>query len=287
MKRERIAKFPVMSRRHFGVLASSAAAGVLLSHSGLASAQQVRVATKVGSGVAANPQDRFIVEWSSWGGRYLWVYTRSGEVYAHKILAEGQIGAPWRVGAVHAWNRSVQGFGPDPDRGCIFMLRSDGQVLSYRVDAAPNGDPVAIGPETLVRVPSPVFVNPRDRTAIRLRDRYVVIRDDGTSGLHRIESATQWSAGMPTAPDSARIFSNPQDRWLINVCGERIGVITKSGELYVHGYDFARDTVLPATRATMDQLIGINPQDRLVTSFDDVIYVVTQAGDVYAHRVDC
>jgi hypothetical protein len=288
MKRDITADMPVMSRRRFGALAGAAAGSSLLLSSPLrAAAQEVRVARKVGTGVAANPQDAEVFTWAVANSSYFLVYTTAGEVYAHQ-LENGQVSAPWRLGAIHPLDGRVRRVLGDSSRQCIYVVLVTGEVLSYAVLSHVSPSPKEIGPATRVRVPGPVATNPQDARMLIVGDRLIVVRRDGAAGFHRIESRTQWTAGASVAPDSYRpVASNPQDKWLVPVCYDHLGVVTTGGELFVHRYDFARNAILPPRRANMAQLIATNPQDRFVTSSVDDIYVITNRGDVYGHLVKC
>ena len=279
-----------ISRRHFGALVGSAAtAALLLSQPSRAAAQQVLAARKLGSGVAAHAVDKGVFAWQlASGAKYLIVYTSSGELYAHKMLRGFTVSTPWRLGAIPWHESQLRQLVMDPARGYIYAVRGSGEVTSYPVIMGSNRDPSSIGPEQPVRVPGPVAAGPQDVGIVLVGDRVIVMRSDGATGFHRIESEGRWSAGASMAADSYRpVANNAHDKWVLPICGDRIGVLTSRGGLFVHGYDFQRDAVLPPARANTEQPIATNAQDRFVTADGTIIYVITNAGDVYGHSVEC
>jgi hypothetical protein len=289
MKRE-TKDFPVMSRRHFGALTGGAAmASLLLTHPSRSSAQTLTVASKVGSGVAANPQDRVVFPVGLWEGvKFMAVITESGDIYAQQLLSQGRVGPALRVGAIQRLDSNVRWVLPNFINGGIYVVRTAGDVVHHPMTVS-IGVPESLrfGPATPVRIPGPVGVSREDRRALIVADRLVVFRSDGATGFHRIASLTEWGAGEGMPAESYRpVASNPQDKWLIQLGGGMIGVITSSGELFVHEFDRVRNVILPPKRANTPQRIAANPQDRFAFSNgNSSVYVVTTGGDLYEHRV--
>lgn len=298
MKREAESALPTLSRRRFGVIAgSTVAASLLTAGARSASAQRVEAATRLGSGVAARPEDRYVLPWRSPAVQLIFVITESGDVWVHQVFVATGVSAPWRVGAIERIGDNVRWVALSQWQGGIYVVRWTGDTMFYplsvSLDASANArvrltaGQYVVGP---TGDPSDVLLvarNREDQRMLVLRDRAIVFRSDGATGVHRTFSGTRWSAGGFTAADSYRPVANqPQDKWLVPLCGERIGVITDRGELFVHGYDFTRDAVLPPTRVDAPP-IAANPQDRFVASDGLSIFVVTRSGDLYAHRIGC
>ncbi len=281
---------PVMSRRHFGALAGSAAAAtLLLSQPARSHALDAGAATKLGGGVAANPQDRHVFAWRLYPNeRLLAVITEAGEIFAHQLRDGQEISAPWRAGELPL-DSGVRWILQDPSYG-LYVVRKNGEVTFHQMlssigrFSAPGQTKFLEGER--VKVPTPVGVSPEDRRALTLADRVIVLRSDGATGFHRIKSPNEWTAGAATAPDShVPVATNPADRWIIPVCNSRIGVITSAGELFTHPYDTVSNRVGPPARANTPQPIAANPQDRFVVTTRDEILVTTNTGDLYEHKI--
>lgn len=241
----------------------------------------------VGSGVAANAVDRYVFGWSRGNRKFLLVVTESGEVWAHELALRTILPAFKLGGSIQRRDGRVRWVIYDGNRGGLYVVRSGGDVVWHSISVS-SGSPSEVSRPATVAVPSPVGVNLEDQRVLLLRDRVFVFRSDGAVGFHRIISATRWSVGQGIAPESfSPIANQPQDKWLIPLCNDRIAVITSAGEVFVHPVDYDRNIVVAPAHLSSAQPVAINPGDRFVVSLDRLLYVIVQSGDVFAHPVNC
>ena len=225
----------------------------------------------------------------------LLVITQASGVWGHEVIDGRGIGPAFHLGTLAGSMSDVRWVATGLQQGGFYVVRRSGDTIFYALVAGSDAsNPVRIVNAGYVSHPNSrsnvllIAQNRQDQRMVIVGDRAIVFRDGGLTGVHRILGGTNWTAGTGTAADSYHPAGNQaQDKWLIPLCGDRIGIITTRGGLFVHGYDFGRDALLPPSRASAAQRIATNPQDRFVACDGSSIYVVTSAGDVFAHPVVC
>jgi hypothetical protein len=135
--------------------------------------------------------------------------------------------------------------------------------------------------------------NPEDRWVFTVAYGIAVITNDGRVFAHRVSKRGVEPAVQLRSPRTA---ANPEDRWVIHQ-SNRVYVITADGRVYVHPLHLTpADTDPPfadrfpdgveEARQLQGPKVAANPQDRRVLITGNRILVITDAGDVYAHRID-
>lgn len=278
----------VQTRRRFNALLGLSTLTLFAGRGGAARAQATSVgpARYLGGGVAANPWDRHVLGFEYDGRRHLLVITQAGEVWAHEVKFDAVLPARRLYGGIGPLD-GVRWVLMDLLRHAFIVIGHDGAVAWHSFAALLNVVPL-FGPQRTHLV----GLDPQDRRAVFLHDRLFVFRADGRVGLHSIDYTRPdfIAVGPPTATAAGSygpIASQPQDRWLIPLCGDRFGVITSDGSAFAHSVDVGRNFVHAPVRLNTAQPIARNAVDRFVVPIADSIYVVTASGEVYVHGAPC
>ena len=291
MAKERARFVGALSRREFGALTGvMAVAWAAIGTSSLVHATDVGRPYHLGGGVAANPQDRAVLGWTSGGrGSHLLVVTDRGEVFAHRVTLEDGVEAPYRLeGSLGVRAAQVRWFLGGGGSGGILVVRTSGDASYHRIGASSDGTPVRVEAGEAVETPTPVGVNPEDTHALLMGDRLTVFRNDGRVGFHTTAlSADPPAIGPGALMRGSSVASLPQDRWVIRLCADEIGVITATGEVFSHLIDRTSNEVLAPTRVRASTPVAANAADRWVTQLANFLVVITDAGEVWAHPKTC
>lgn len=123
-----------------------------------------------------------------------------------------------------------------------------------------------------------------DRWVVAQGDRILVIRSDGFVWAHAVGENTIGSAyPIPPQPGASTVplvATRPEDKHVL-VHGERLLIVTESGEVFAHRVTSVVEPAQPLTGAR----VGNEPGDTWVVVVGNRILVTNRAGEAFAHTI--